>query len=350
MTQSEHDRLLLSDTLIPDLFISDYMSTLSTEAIRAYLYISMVTGRGAGVLDKDLALRLSLSEEKMSSAIGELVFLGLVSRDSKGRAYLLDIKAREVDAYIETCIDREKRTEGLHEAPDIPAENRQLEDLTQSIAKTFFHGSMSQSWYRQIDVLLFEYHFEPDVVYALIQDLSDKGKLNIAYMKRVAETWFAHNIRSGKDLSIYLESEKFIRQTYKKVARKLNIRNLTEYDEEKIRAWIEKFKYSFEVIDYAMRRVSEYITSPNISRVNDQLTTWFVSGVTNLEEAKVFEAERAKLNLENYQASKRRPKQESGGEVQTKYSALEFESFEDNPAQLMQKMIRNSTMNSDTEA
>lgn len=350
MTESEHDRLLLSDTLIPDLFISDYMSTLSTEAIRAYLYICMVTGRGSTVLDKELSLRLSLPEEKMSSAIGELVFLGLVSRDSKGRAYLLDIKAREVEAYVETCIERAKRNEGQHEAPDFPAENRQLEDLTQSIAKTFFHGSMSQSWYRQIDVLLFEYHFEADVVYALIQDLSDKGKLNIAYMKRVAETWFAYNIRSGKDLSIYLESEKFVRQTYKKVARKLNIRNVTEYDEEKIRAWIEKFKYSFELIDYAMRRVSEYITSPNISRVNEQLTTWFVSGVKNLDEAKVFEAERAKTNLENYQASKRRSKTESQNKVENKYTDLEIESFEDNPAQLLQLLKSRDAKSSGAEA
>lgn len=350
MTQSEHDRLLLSDTPIPDLFISDYMSTLSTEAIRAYLYICMVTGRGATVLDKDLSLRLSLPEDKMSSAIGELIFLGLLSRDSKGRAYPLDLKAREVDAYVDTCIERAKRKDGQHEAPDIPAENRQLEDLTQSIAKTFFHGSMSQSWYRQIDVLLFEYHFGADVVYALIQDLADKGKLNIAYMKKVAETWFAYNIRTGEDLSTYLESEKVIRQTYKKVARKLNIRNVTEYDEEKIRAWIEKYKYPFEVIDYAMRRVSEYITSPSISRVNEQLTTWFVSGVKNIEEAKVFEAERAKTNLENYQANKRKPKQETGRVLETKYTALEVESFEDNPAQLMQKMIDQNNKNESLEA
>ena len=41
MSAQERDKLLLSDTLVPDLFITQYMSSLSGAAIQLYLLLLM---------------------------------------------------------------------------------------------------------------------------------------------------------------------------------------------------------------------------------------------------------------------------------------------------------------------
>ena len=41
MTSEEKNKLLLSDTQVPDLFITEYMSSLTAGAIRIYLFMLM---------------------------------------------------------------------------------------------------------------------------------------------------------------------------------------------------------------------------------------------------------------------------------------------------------------------
>ena len=64
MKPEDRKKLLLSDTAVPDLFISDYMSSLTGSAVQAYLYLLMVQGNGYGVGEKEIASRLSLSPEE----------------------------------------------------------------------------------------------------------------------------------------------------------------------------------------------------------------------------------------------------------------------------------------------
>lgn len=296
---NDSKKLLLSDTIVPDLFISEYMSGLSGTAIQAYLYLLMTTGHGKSIGEREIAARFSISTDDAKGAIAELSLSGLIERGDKGKLFLTDIKGAEVDSYI-SRIGKEQ----VKEADTISPLDKAREELARSIEKTFFHGSMAYKWYREIDILLFEYAFDPDVVYMLFQSLYDSKQLTtLTQMKEKALLWHSRGIRDTKELSVFLLHEAEVMKILLKIGKRLR-RKMTEFDEEYVRLWVEKLKYPYEVIEFAVRKMCEYSSTPNLKHADDHLMAWFAAGVQTLTEAEAFEEESAKKNKMNYQREK----------------------------------------------
>lgn len=299
MRMEEKKNLLLSDTAIPDLFISEYMAGLSSCAISCYLYLLMAFKNQKPVTEKDLSARFSVPVDDVKGALAELALSGVIEWSDKGSLLLVDLKEIEIEGFIRRRLESNQ----LPEACVISPENESRDNLAKSIEKTFFHGSMAYKWYREMDILLDDFKFEPQVVYKLFQVCSDRRQLGtVTQMKELALVWQSKGIGTLDQLSAYMAHEEEVAQTMRKLGRRLH-RKMVQYDEELVRIWIERLCYPFEMIDFAIRKVWEY-QEPSITKADSYLKAWYAAGIKNLAEAQAYEQDQAKKNKLAYQRDK----------------------------------------------
>ena len=84
MLFEENQKLFLSDTLVPDIFILEYLPTLDGLAVKVYVYLLMAVRRRKNITEHDLVRRMDTDLDAVKAAFLELETAGLVSRTDKG--------------------------------------------------------------------------------------------------------------------------------------------------------------------------------------------------------------------------------------------------------------------------
>jgi DnaD/phage-associated family protein len=286
MQIDESRKMLLSDTLVPDIFIMEHLPSLGGLAVKLYVYLLLTARAGRHVSEEDLAHRLGTDQDTIRAAIIELSARELIAVKDKGLD-ILDIKAAEIErAY------RPKTASTPLEAVAAQEKFSKREKLLADIAKTFFQGLMSPSWYGEIDSWFDRYNFEPEVIYALFQECARRNKLDSkAYIGKVAENWAARGISTFNDLNSYFLTFDKISKISKKVGRKLR-RNMTEYDEEIVARWLDKLGYDFDMIELALRKTTR-LSNPNLEFIDRILQEWFAHELKDADAVKAYEAAKA---------------------------------------------------------
>lgn len=293
MQIDESKRLLFSDTLVPDIFITEYLPILGELATKLYIYGLLVIRSRRIISENELATKMGTDYETIRAALVELSTHDLVTLTDKGFT-INDIKSQEIEKIYKLRTSQDP-TNLLSE---ITLSER--EKMMSDINKTFFYGIMSPSWYCEIDNWFDKYRFDPQVVYALFNECKRRKKLDSkAYIAKVAQSWSEHGIVSYKDLNEYFLSYDRINKIFKKVGQKLH-KNITEYDEELITKWVEKMGMEFEIIDIALRKTSK-LSNPNLEFTNKVLEEWFANQLKTVPEVLEFEEKKAK----KYFASKK---------------------------------------------
>jgi DnaD/phage-associated family protein len=320
-------RALFSDTQVPDIFITEYLSVLSGTAVKLYLYALTVIKSQQEVHEKDIATGIGCDIDSLKAALIELVSYQLAEYTEKG-FLIADIKTFETEKIYKAktaLLPTQILNENGHS---------KRQEVIADINKTFFSGVMSPSWYGEIDHWFEQYHFEPQVVYALFNECMRRKKLESkAYISKVASNWSGQGIISYEDLNRYFLSIDKIRQMSKKIGQKLR-KNITEYDEEIISKWINKMNYQFDIIDLALRKTSK-LAHPNLEYANKLMEEWFSRSLKTTDEIVLFEAEKkekylaAKKNeLEGTSGTRRKPANVANFD-QRQYSNEYFEQMID---------------------
>lgn len=331
MQIDESRKLLLSDTLVPDIFITELMPSLSGLAVKVYIYLLMTARNSRQTTEADLARRFGSDPDTIKAANLELAQAGLlVIRDRS--LEITDIKASEI----------ERTYRPRTSMP--PAENELevnrfsiREKLLKDIAKTFFQGLMAPSWYAEIESWFDRYNFEPEVIYALFQECSRRNKLSSkAYINRVAENWGARKIITYQDLNNYFLAYDKINKAVNKVGKKLR-KSMTEYDEEIVARWIEQYQYDFDIIEIALRKTVK-LANPNLEFIDKIIQEWFSNQLRTIEQVKAYEDEKAaRLGSERSRSGlpggiPAAPRRHTIGNFdQRDYAADFFETFYDHP-------------------
>jgi DnaD/phage-associated family protein len=286
MQIDESRKLLLSDTLVPDIFITEHLPALDGLSVKLYIYLLLAARTGKTVTEQDLARRLGTDPDNVKAAILELSNRELVAIKDKGLD-ILDVKAAEIEKTY-----RQKTASSPIEAAAAQQKYGLRENLLADIAKTFFQGLMSPSWYGEIDSWFDRYSFEPEVIYALFQECARRNKLDSkAYIGKVAENWSMRGIKTFTELSQYFQAHDQVNRASKKIGRKLR-RNMTEYDEEYVARWIEKLGYDFDIIEQALRKTTKQ-ANPNLEFIDRILEEWFSHQLHDIEAIKEYEAAKA---------------------------------------------------------
>ncbi len=196
--------------------------------------------------------------------------------------------------------------------------------------------------------MLFEFGFDPDVIYSLFQSLYENNRLaGVSRVKEKAVEWQGKGIRNVRDLDAYLASEERVAVTLRKLGKRLR-KKMTGFDEDYVRIWVEKMSFPYEMIEFAIQKVCEYSTVPSMKRANEHLSTWLAVGIKTLPEAKAFEEEQAKLNSARYQnekAAKGNIGTNSSGQnfSGVTYTDEQLKSFEDDPEEILRRYSPETT-------
>ena len=288
----DYSELVISQSLLDDIFVVRYLQDLSREAVVVYLWLNM-TSAGKEFDEGSVKSYRVIPESKVKEVMAELMGAGLIA--SSGEKFVLeDLKKHEVKEYVEVC-----KAKG--EAGDIPGMMSDPEEhrmLSNSIASTFFHGMMDYNFYRLIDKCLYEYRFEGTVCYKLFEEGYQRGILRkYNAMAGVASHWFEKGYTTADRLEQYLERNS-LKERLVKLCSKTMRKHLTDLDITRIHGWVDDLNATEELVAYAFR-VNEFRNNLTLKNIEDTLKKWFDFGIDTADKA-------AKLNEEEYKENQRK--------------------------------------------
>ena len=283
--------MLLSDTSISDIFIVQHMASLSKDALCLYMWLNMICGKALKVAESDVESYGLLSKADAGKAIAELISRGLLSKDSNDNYFLEDLKRNEVDSYIKRKFGEE--VSGEYSA--FKSESKERDVLAASINKTFFQGHMHYMYFRLVDTCLYEYKFEPSVVYRLFQEGRElKIHLKTDEMLSLAASWNKKGYTTTESLKDYFDKKNRNNEIVSLMG-KLTRKHLNQLDYERIDKWVNEYEATPELTKYAFV-VNEYRQNIKFIHVEEKLKEWYAAGIKTIDEATVYEAERAAEN------------------------------------------------------
>jgi len=277
---------LYSDTLLPDIFITEYMPSLDGDYVKVYIQCLFLSKHNKQASMEDLSKVLQLDIKKIKDAFTYFESIGIMTRKNEEVA-INDLKEKEIRK-----IYRLKTTSSPEEAILSSTRNKKRNETIYAINNKFFQGVMSPSWYTDIDAWFDRYKFDDDVMYSLFQHCYDHKGLNKNYIVKVAENWYSKSIKTHFDLENYYIEYQKVRDIRMLIIKKLNLsRRLTEYEEEFIEKWVLEYKYAFEIIELALKKTTAK-TNPNFNYIHTVLTDWYNSGLKTREGVMEYEKAR----------------------------------------------------------
>ena len=282
-------RLLVNDSLLPDIFLVKYSQELSRNALLVYLWLNMI-GKKDGFEESDVKSLKIIPEEDVAPVLAELMAASLINRKEKTYSFD-DIKAREVGEYIEAVKARGSDT-GLSVVTSDEKERKLLAD---SISSTFYQGELPYIFYRLIDKCLYEYKFDGRVCYKLFEEGYEQSiHRSLQQMEKMALNWYEKGYTDIKSLEKQLEINKRAKSLIK-LAGKLMRKRLNGLDIERVTGWAEDLDATEELVIQAFKE-NEFRSNLTLKNVGDTLTKWHDNGVKTTDEAALFSEEEHKEN------------------------------------------------------
>lgn len=274
-----YKKILYSDTLVPDVFITEYLPSLSSDSIKVYIYCLFLSKYDKQASIPEMSKTLDIDPDNVKSSLIMLESLGVISKREDGTLIFNDLKEKEINKLY-----RLKVTSTPEEAIASSEKNRKRNAIISAINNAFFQGVMPPSWYTDIDAWFDRYKFEEDVMYALFQHCYDHNGLSKNYIIKVADSWHSKNIINSFDLDRYFIEYEKVKEIKVKIAKKLKFnRMLTEYEQLYVEKWVLEYGYNFDIIEIALKRTTAK-SNPSLEFVNTVLTDWHNKGLKTCEE------------------------------------------------------------------
>lgn len=252
--EKNENSLLFSETIIPDLFFSEYLSNASGDFIKVYLYIMFLSKYNKDISINVLSKKLSVAFPVVQEALKYWENLGVITKAANG--YLIN-NLQEIELHklykpnvSLSCEDIEKNEK-----------NETRARLIETINNMYFQGIMSPSWYANIDLWFRQYGFDEQVMLALFAQCYKNSSLAPAYVQTVAEAWANANVKTFSDLEVYTQNSKALQQACKATKQKLGFkRSLTQYEQDYVKKWTVDFGYSLDIIEIAFKKTTSKST------------------------------------------------------------------------------------------
>jgi len=270
------NKLELSDTLVPDLFILNNMISLEGIDVKLYLYMLFLSKSSSEIETDTLIKKMCITQQELSFSLDRLQAEDLIVKTSQGFS-IVDLKEVEVNkSYIPKMETKINRVKTELEAKRVAA--------AEAINESFFQGIMSLGWYTDIATLFKNYNFSEEVMIALFHYCQERKALNKKYVYAVAENWYKGGVKTFEQLEDFLESYDIVQTTKQKIVKALRLnRNITKYEEQYINTWIREYGYDFNIIEEALKKTVN-AANPSISYINAIISNWHKKGYKTLDE------------------------------------------------------------------
>ncbi len=281
--------LLFSNTQLPDIFFSEYLSEASGDFIKVYLYIVFLSKYNKDIKINDLSKKLVLPVKIIQDAIKYWEDKSLITKKNTG--YVVN-SIQEIELYKLYKPKTALSAEQLQKT----AENQKKAKAIDFINNKYFSGLMPTTWYPEIELWFKKYSFDEEVMIALFGYCFDKSALHKNYVQTVAEAWNKNNIKTFNDLDLYYEKQEKINIIAKTIAKKLGInRNLTQYEYGYIEKWIIDYGFGMDIIEIALKRTTSKV-NPTFDYLDKLLTDWHDRGFKTSSDVQEFLSEMKEKN------------------------------------------------------
>jgi len=272
---------LLSDTLVPDIFLSDIMPRLTPESVKVYLYCIFLSKYNKEARPEDLAAKLDMSLDSVNAAFVILEQEELIIR-TQNVVSLTNIKEKALSKFY-----RKKTTSDVDPNQQRIQANTKRIQCIDSINKMFFQGLMAPGWYAAIDNWFSTFRFDEDVMVSLFKYCYDNNALNIKYVEKVAITWANHGITNHWELEQYMVACEKTKEIGKTIARALRLgKKLTAYEEKYLETWLNEYGYDMNIIEEALKLTVGKSTP--FKYAHNILTNWHKEGIRSMEQLKAY--------------------------------------------------------------
>lgn len=280
---------LFSNTDIPDIFFSEYLSQANGDYIKVYLYMLFLSKYDKDVKVNDLSKKLVLPLKTIQDAIKYWEEEGVITKKSTG--YIIN-NLQEIEL---NKLYKPKTTLSADQIQK-SAESQQRAKAIDHINNKYFSGLMPTTWYPDIELWFKKYSFDEEVMIALFGYCFDRSALHKAYIQRVAESWYKNNIKTFNDLDTYYEKQEKVKVLANTISKKLGLnRLLSEYEYAYVEKWNVDYGYNFDIIEIALKKTTSK-ANPNFDYLNKLLSDWHDRGFKTSCEVQNFLAEMKNKN------------------------------------------------------
>ncbi|HPB16697.1 MAG TPA: DnaD domain protein [Clostridia bacterium] len=263
--------ILYSDTLIPDIFLSEYLPLLSPQAVKIYSFCCFLEKTERSIDIFKVVRRLDIEEIELATVLDELAKKHLISISGRD-IFVNDIKGIEIDRLYK---------ERTSIKPDDMGEK---ESVISAINDQFFDGNMPIYMYGCIEQWFKKYRFEDPVMVMLFSISNEKGALTRNYIETVAKDWFENGVKTVFDLEALFNERDKMKDVHNKILKALNRKTaFTQYETDLINKWFNEYHYSFEIVEEALKKTVK-IANPNIAYVDKILSTWYENEFKNIDD------------------------------------------------------------------
>lgn len=274
---SNDKSFLFSSTEIPDVFFTEYLPEAKSDFVKVYFYILFLSKYSTEIKINDLSKTLALDFPVIQDAIKYWEDCGLLIKNPNGYS-LSNIQEIELNKLYNPKVSLSP------ERIEKNAQSQSRAKLMESINSQFFSGTMSPSWYADIELWFEKYGFDEQVMLALFSYAYDNRALHRNYIQTVADGWSKEKIKTYNDLDAYFERREKVSILKKNIASKLKLsRNLTSYDEEYILKWSEKYNYSIDIIEIALKKAATK-NSISFEYIDTLLSDWHEKALTTVSD------------------------------------------------------------------
>lgn len=280
---------LFSNTLIPDIFFSEYLSEASGDFIKVYLYMLFLSKYDKDIKINDLSKKLVLPVKTIQDAVKYWEDKCLITKKNTG--YIVN-SIQEIELHKLYKPKTALSAEQLQKS----AENQKRAKAIDFINNKYFSGLMPTTWYPEIELWFKKYGFDEEVMIALFGYCFDMSALHKNYVQAVAEAWNKNNIKNFNDLDLYYEKQEKLKVIAKTISKKLGLsRSLTQYEYAYIEKWVIDYGYSLDIIEIALKKTTSK-ANPNFDYLDKLLSDWHDRGFKTTNDIQTFLTEMKEKN------------------------------------------------------
>jgi DnaD/phage-associated family protein len=270
---------IFADTLVSDIFLGEYLPLLDSDAVKIYIYMLYISKKGKSFSTiSELSSIINIDKNIVEEALKGLTEKGLLSYVD-GSYIITDIKEKEINRLY----SRKENTKPS-EIDELSIHRKDRNKTLDAINNMFFKGVMAPSWYTKVDTMYEKYKFDHDVMLQLFQQCHENNALNPNYVNRVAQSWYDKEIKTNFDLEKYYMAKEKIMEMASYISKKLKfMRMLTDYEMANVEKWLNTYKYTKEIIDFALEKTIN-TTKPSLKYIDVIISSWFDFGYKTLEE------------------------------------------------------------------
>lgn len=312
MKLEQNDKnFLFSETKLPDVFFTEYMSQACGDYIKVYLYINFLSKYNKEIKINDLSKSLNIPFKTIQEALAYWEEQEVLIKKNNGYI-VVDLQEKELNKLY---------TPRLTSTPEEAlsnSKNQYRAKAIEDINNTCFQGMMSPSWYNDIDLWFNKYGFDEPVMIALFRYCLERSALHRNYIQAVAEGWHKNNIKTYTDLENYYSKQEKLSLIKKQISKKLGFsRPLTQYESAYIEKWVVDFGYNMDIIEIALKKTTSK-ANPNFDYLDKMISNWHERNLHTASEINDFLAQ-IKIQNQNKKIL----------EKQTNYKGYEQRNYSD---------------------